>query len=383
MLVSTLARPIDNTLMTQSVTKDLAITTAIPIGGSLSNGSPILNLFFNKTVGIITAADPNPQSQGPIAQRFFEARGIKNIWIKVFFPCRTKVHDPAFVAEIDRVDVIYFTGGYSDKLQECMFGDSTNGDSNPVLDAIRKKGIVSGSSAGAMVQPKGNILLTRQSIDSYLAIVRRSNPIGLHAFNLFQGGLIDVHFSERGRQGRLWVLNVQTKTRFSFGIDEDTAIIENQMTGHLTVVGARGVVIFDNQHHDLRQGIMHYLSNGDTFNLKTGAVMYPEWKKSCLLSSVAPRESTNVFMDFRRISLEVAKYNTSVNFRHRSIVGRSPIVEVIFQKVPATRYVCGKFNNTEYLSFSDMHVEMGTTNIETVGYYGDIPVNLEPTYIDI
>lgn len=70
MVISTLARHNENTFVTPSVMKDMTIiTTAIPIGGSLSNGSPILNLFSNKTVGIITAADPNPQSQGPIAQR--------------------------------------------------------------------------------------------------------------------------------------------------------------------------------------------------------------------------------------------------------------------------------------------------------------------------
>jgi peptidase E len=48
-------------------------------------------------------------------------------------------------------DVVYFTGGYSDKLQTCLFGDKQSG-SSPLLEEIQKKKMVAGSSAGAMVR---------------------------------------------------------------------------------------------------------------------------------------------------------------------------------------------------------------------------------------
>ena len=93
---------------------------------------------------------------------------------------------------------------------------------------------------------------------------------------LFKAGVIDTHFSERDRQGRLVTLAALTKTRLAFGIDENTALIfrEGQQL-EMEVLGAGGVFIADMQDaifkaqsgkHQLI-GLSHYLNHGDRMSI--------------------------------------------------------------------------------------------------------------------
>lgn len=350
---------------------------SIPIGGSLENGSPILNMFAGKKVAFFTSADPTPERTGPETEKFFTRRGIQNTWVKVYEPCVDKVRNPEFIKQVEDADVIYFTGGYSDKLSSCLFGDNQSGTITPLLAAIQKKQIVAGSSAGAMVQPMANMLLTRNPVDSYQAIVRRQVPFSPHAFKLFNRGLVDVHFSERGRQGRLFVFAWQTRTRWAFGVDENTAIIEYP-DGNIKVAGQNGVVIFDMLNNNMKNGTMHFLTEGDILT-KSGDILYPAWKSPCPPLSNLPPPSTNIFNQFRSISLNYAKYSGRESYR--GVYGRSPIVEVVFDKRPNTRSMCGKFNNTQFESFSNMQVLMGVTS--KVDLIGDEYFNKESQYIDL
>lgn len=169
----------------------------IPIGGSLDFNSHILDIFKNKTVAFITAAGVNPQSDARQMQSNFDRRKIKAWWVPVYYPCKDKVNKAENVKLIKDADAIFFSGGYSGRLQECLFGDAQQGTSQ-VLEAIQEKEIVSGSSAGAMVQPHRDILITGQSTDSYYAVRDQKVYYRPNAFKIFNKGLVDVHFSERG-----------------------------------------------------------------------------------------------------------------------------------------------------------------------------------------
>ena len=80
-----------------------------------------------------------------------------------------------------------------------------------MLKALHDKGIVGGSSAGAMNQPRSEILITGYSAESHSAV--RAGTVfhrGNGNFLLESDELVDVYFSERGRQGRLMVLAMGT-----------------------------------------------------------------------------------------------------------------------------------------------------------------------------
>ena len=44
--------------------------------------------------------------------------------------------------------------------------------------------------------------------------------VGFWGFGFFNYGIIDTHFSQRGRQGRITSLALETGVRFAFGVDE-------------------------------------------------------------------------------------------------------------------------------------------------------------------
>ena len=138
-----------------------------------------------------------------------------------------------------------------------------------VLTAIKETlfatgGVVAGTSAGTDCQT-GSVMITGG--ESYLALrngtqVRydtKELPVsevltayGSGGIGLFTDGLLDTHFANRGRHGRLVELLVDSRGlttghHRAIGIDENTALV---VTGDWTqrraaVIGQRGVWVFD------------------------------------------------------------------------------------------------------------------------------------------
>ncbi len=133
---------------------------------------------------------------------------------------------------------------------------------------------MAGTSAGASVMSE--TMLVRGSS-------QESHRIGdLHmapGLGLMRDVIIDQHFAERGRIGRLLGAVAQNPRVLGVGIDEDTAIVVDG--DQFTVLGVGAVYIVDGtgvthsniaeaqpertlSMHDVR---VHVLSRGDRFNL--------------------------------------------------------------------------------------------------------------------
>jgi cyanophycinase len=166
---------------------------------------------------------------------------------------------------------IFFTGG--DQLRiSSQIGDT------PVERMVReihqRGGVVAGTSAGASVMSE--TMLVRGSS-------QESHRIGdLHmapGLGLVPDVIIDQHFAERGRIGRLLGAVAQNPRVLGIGIDEDTAIVLEG--SRFKVIGAGAVYIVDGSGvthsniaeaspertlsmHDVR---LHVLSTGDHFDL--------------------------------------------------------------------------------------------------------------------
>ncbi len=102
---------------------------------------------------------------------------------------------------VNEADAVFFSGGKSGYIQECLFGGGMNGTETPILTAIKAKEIVAGTSAGAMIQPIKDIMITGITCESYTCIRNRDVYHRDRGFGLFTHVLVDVHFAERGRQG--------------------------------------------------------------------------------------------------------------------------------------------------------------------------------------
>ena len=98
---------------------------------------------------------------------------------------------------------------------------------------------------------------------------------------LVRGVIIDQHFAERGRIGRLLGAVAQNPRVLGIGIDEDTAVV---MQGeHFLVIGSGAVYVADGStisHSNIAEASvddplslydvrLHVLSAGDTFDLSS------------------------------------------------------------------------------------------------------------------
>jgi cyanophycinase len=172
--------------------------------------------------------------------------------------------DEEFLAPLKDATGIWFGGG-----RQWNFADSYYGTKAHELmkAAVRKGGVVGGSSAGASIQAR------------YLA---RATPIGnfrIMAPGYERGGLgfisgvaIDQHFSQRGRQKDMTQLVNRYPQLLGIGIDETTAIIVKESVAE--VVG-RGQVHFYDRNQPVYPNRPDYIAlpAGSTYDLAARKVL--------------------------------------------------------------------------------------------------------------
>jgi cyanophycinase len=158
---------------------------------------------------------------------------------------------------------VFFTGGSQKRLSEAVRGT----EAERIVHRVRAEGgVIAGTSAGASVM--SDTMLTRGRGET----TPGRHDIGFSAgLGLLTGVLIDQHFAERGRIGRL-ALAVRTRPDLlGIGIDEDTAIVVAD--GRVTVVGAGGVYVVDGSDVEPRDALaLRLFAAGDTFDLRGAAV---------------------------------------------------------------------------------------------------------------
>lgn len=204
---------------------------------------------------------------------------------------------------------VFFNGG-DQSLTWQSFVDAKNQD-RPWLAALRNKFnagqlVISGTSAGTAVQSgkKGTKeagMITGGTSDGAMiagaedkapwiervdphATIRPVTYHGEGGLKFFPYGVLDTHFSERGRQLRLAKLVLASDARFGFGVDETTALVATPIDDNnalFEVVGQNGVYVVEqtaksnNQANEIAY-TSHYLVSGQRFELKQGELVFPE-----------------------------------------------------------------------------------------------------------
>ncbi|NEP38139.1 MAG: type 1 glutamine amidotransferase-like domain-containing protein [Okeania sp. SIO2G4] len=153
------------------------------------------------------------------------------------------------INQIENAEVIFFAGG--DQCQYLRNYRNTEVD-KAVNSVIAKGGAVGGTSAGAMIQSNFVFNACSETVTSKTALNDPYEDIsldeGLFYRQKFQGTVIDTHFYERDRMGRLMTFVARllrdgiSDTALGIGIDEDTSLIVDK-SGLAEVVG-NGFVYF-------------------------------------------------------------------------------------------------------------------------------------------
>jgi cyanophycinase len=185
---------------------------------------------------------------------------------------RRDAASPDLVAELDAATGVFLTGGSQVKLAQNVVGTPV-GDA--IVRAYERGAVVAGTSAGASILSRFMISLG----DEGLTPRQRASQISA-GLGLVEDAIIDQHFDQRGRYGRLMSMVAASPNLLGLGIDENTAA-EIRDGRWLTVLGAGAIFLVNARDAvtdapDARRGapllvsgaVVHSLPAGSTFDLE-------------------------------------------------------------------------------------------------------------------
>ncbi len=182
-------------------------------------------------------------------------------------PTRAAASSPDFVATIDAATGVFMAGGSQLKLSQNIVG-------TPVGDAIHRAyqrgAVIAGTSAGASIMSQFMISLGDEGITPRQRSSQLSAGLGL-----ITGVVVDQHFDQRGRYGRLLSIVAISPSLLGIGIDENTAA-EVRDERLLSVVGAGAVFVLDAREAvtdapEARRGAPLLVSGATVHTLPAGA----------------------------------------------------------------------------------------------------------------
>lgn len=222
---------------------------------------------------IATIATDFPKEVGAEYRSIFENLGVRNINI-LDVEERKDAHEIHNIEMIKNASLVFFTGGDQLKITSLLGG-------TPLYDAIHESHengcVYVGTSAGASVV-SDTMIITGDDEESPKKCTLKMAP----GLGLIKNVVIDQHFAQRGRIGRLLVAIAENPESLGIGIDEDTAIIVTN-NGEFRVKGSGAVYVIDGstisytnvseQYPDDILSMfdikMHVLKSGDKFILNT------------------------------------------------------------------------------------------------------------------
>lgn len=254
--------------------------TLVIIGGAedMRDNCDILREFVRAAGGIkariavMTAATSLPKEVGDDYIRVFERLGALSVRV-IYTESREDAEKETSIKIIEESSGIFFTGGDQSRIVDFI-------KDTPLDKAIRKQhaegAVIGGTSAGAAMMPDEMIVGGASESNSTVDTVSTGPGMGF-----LPNIVIDQHFAQRGRLGRLLAALVQQPVLLGLGIDEDTAIIVNGDEFHVVGKGAVTVVDESTATHNNLDGLLkdeaialwgvklHILPHGYGFNLKT------------------------------------------------------------------------------------------------------------------
>lgn len=185
---------------------------------------------------------------------------------------RRDANDPAMVATLDDATGVFLTGGSQVKLSQNIVGTPVG---NAILRAHERGAVIAGTSAGASIMSRYMISLGEEGVTPRQRASQLSAGLGL-----VEDVIIDQHFDQRGRYGRLMSMVAASPNLLGMGIDENTAA-EVRGDSTMSVIGAGAIFLVNARNAitdapDARRGapllvsgaVVHSLPTGSTFDLR-------------------------------------------------------------------------------------------------------------------
>ena len=226
----------------------------MPIGGHEDkdgNGvSNVLERFIDLAGGkkarivVVPTASETPEEMGQQYIDVFTELGAKSVEV-LDIRVRQDANEEPSLQLLQGASGIFITGGAQSRLVALIAGTLA-------MECIRMRNadgvVVAGTSAGASIVSSHLISGGTGVGGNSGSTAARKGMVELVAgFGLLQDIIVDQHFSERGRMGRLLSVYAANPGLLSIGLDEDTAVVIDR-EGILEVLGTGGVTIVDGRN---------------------------------------------------------------------------------------------------------------------------------------
>jgi cyanophycinase len=252
----------------------------IPIGGAeeKENSPEILERFVqlcggkNANIAVIATAS-RMEDTGVRYEKIFSGLGAGNV-TAITFDTRRDCEETGRLKQLASANGVFFTGGNQLRLSTVIGGTSVAKE----IRRMNAAGVhVAGTSAGAAFISEHMIAFGAEGSSPKAGQARLAPGLGLT--NRF---IIDQHFRQRDRLGRLLSALAYNPFAIGLGLDEDTAAfigpdnnIEVEGSGGITIVDASGIEFSSMDSADEGKVVcmlglqLHILVAGATFNLHT------------------------------------------------------------------------------------------------------------------
>jgi cyanophycinase len=223
------------------------------------------------TLLVATIATEYPKEVAAKYKEVFGDLKVKNIKV-LDIAERSDAYEEVNIDLIKEASLIFFTGGDQLRITSLIGG-------TPIYDQLKEacnRGVfIVGTSAGASVM-SDTMVVQGEDDDSPRKCTLKMSP----GLGLIKGVIIDQHFAQRGRMGRLLAGIAQNPEVLGIGIDENTGVVVNQ-SGIVEVIGEGAVYFIDGStitytnvselHADdilsMHNVKLHILTNGNKFDL--------------------------------------------------------------------------------------------------------------------
>ncbi len=225
-------------------------------------------------IEVITTASKIPREVGPEYAKAFQYLNASNVDV-LYIERREQAGEDAVLERLKAADIVMFTGGDQLRLSSILGGTKFH---DILLDKYRNEHFIyAGTSAGAAAA-SNNMIYQGSSHEALLkGEVKISSGLGL-----IDDVIIDTHFVQRGRIGRLFQAVVGNPKVLGIGLGEDTGLLITHDT-KMEAIGSGLVILVDGreikdtnltqvelgQPISINHLVTHVMSMYDTFDLET------------------------------------------------------------------------------------------------------------------
>jgi cyanophycinase len=238
---------------------------------------------------------------------------------------RDEADDPAMVGLLDGVTGIFMTGGNQLKLSQVVNGT----EFGSALRRAHERGVViAGTSAGASIQSSHMVAFGPGGATPKQRMTQVAAGLGL-----LPDCVVDQHFAQRNRYGRLLSIVAQSPNLLGIGVDEDTAMIVTRSEGRmlLEVAGRGAVTIVDGRAMVTNafeaKGSSPLLASGVQLHVLPAGAVFDMGSRSLVLSGPGQsddevEELTLAGRELSRLARDIAAGDVSPSVLRRRLARR-------------------------------------------------------------